>query len=253
MNKAVIGSAQLYFSTLTSTNQFANYLLSKTRPSAGTVISTAYQSVGEGQFGRSWFGSKGTNLYLSVILYPQIPAEAQFKLSAFVALALRDTVGHFIDKRVTIKWPNDIYVENRKIGGILIRNSISGLLIQNTVIGIGLNVNEIEFPGDLPNPTSVNIESGHDFDLNTVMKKLLDFLNVWHQKAREMPFNILKKQYTAHLYNMGKISPFHKIETNTKLSARIHGVDDMGRLLLEIPDVGRVEAFALNQIRLITE
>jgi len=249
LDEALIGSVQLYYSTLTSTNRFAQLLLSKTRPRAGTVITTAFQSAGEGQFGRSWFGSKGTNLCLSLILYPQIPATAQFTLSAFAALALRDTVEHFIDKHVSIKWPNDIYVDDRKIGGILIQNSISGQTIQNAIIGIGLNVNETGFPSSLPNPTSLAMESGKKFDLNRVMEKLIDFLNSWHKRAEELPLKILKKQYTNHLYNLGEVCLFCIVENDRTEAARISGVDDNGRIILEFPNAEHVKAFALNQIR----
>ncbi len=260
MGEAFIGSVQLDYSTLGSTNRFAQTLLSKTRPRAGTVITTAFQSAGEGQFGRSWFGSKGTNLCASVILYPQIPATAQFTLSAFVALALRDTVAHFIDKEVSVKWPNDIYVENRKIGGILIQNSISGKSIQNTIIGIGLNVNENNFPEHLPNATSMAIEVGHKatsgsdlagspFAIDIVMKKLIESMNDWHQRARNLPLGMLKKQYINHLYKYGEICAFHNSKNDITSSARIMGVDESGRLLLEFPEVGHVEAFTMNQIR----
>lgn len=249
MDEAFIGSVHLDYSTLASTNRFAQSLLSKTRPRAGTVITTAFQSAGEGQFGRPWFGSKGTNLCLSVILYPQIPATAQFTLSAFVALALRDTVDHFIDKHISIKWPNDIYVQDRKIGGILIQNSISGQNIQHAVIGIGLNVNEISFPSSLVNATSMTLEAGHHFELHHVMNKLLGFLNEWHEHAKDLPLKLLKKQYANHLYKSGEICLFHNIEKDQTASARIMGVDDSGRLLLQYSDVGHVEAFTLNQIR----
>jgi len=249
LDEAHIGSAQLYYPVLTSTNRFAQILLSKTRPRAGTVITAAFQSAGKGQFGRSWFGSKGTNLCLSVILYPQIPATAQFTLSLFAALALRDTVDHFIDKQICVKWPNDIYVEDRKIGGILIQNSISGQTIQHAIIGIGLNVNEITFPASLPNPTSLAMESGYKFDLNNILQKLMEFLNKWHERAHNLPLEILKKQYTNHMYQLGEVCLFHVVEHDKTEEARLLGVDDSGRLLLEFSDVGLVKTFSLDQIR----
>jgi len=206
-----------------------------------------------------------------VILYPQIPASTQFTISAFVALALRDTVAHYIDKEISVKWPNDIYVENRKIGGILIQNSISAKSIENTIIGIGLNVNESSFPAHIPNPTSMAIEAGNagksgndlaahtsvldnemagsPFVIDSVMKKLLEFLNEWHQRAKNLPMEMLKKQYINNLYKYGEICAFHNNENDTISSARIMGVDESGRLLLEFTDVGHVKAYALNQIR----
>lgn len=251
LKNALIGSVQLHFVSLTSTNRFAQLLLSKTRPRAGTVISAGFQSAGEGQFGRSWFGSKGTNLCLSLILYPQIPVATQFKLSVFVALALRDTVAYFIDKPVFVKWPNDIIVDDRKISGILIQNSISGHSIQHSIIGIGLNVNETQYPESLPNATSILLQSGKKLDLAEVTSKLLEFLNAWHSRAIDLPWNTMRTQYEQHMYCLGQVCPFYFKENERTLMACIEGVDDSGRLLLAISENKRTEAYTLNQVRQI--
>ena len=163
----------------------------------------------------------------------------------------RDTTKHFIDKHISIKWPNDIYVDNRKIGGILIQNTISGRTIQNAIIGIGLNVNELSFPSSIPNPTSMAIESGKKTDLNSVKGNLLASLNEWYMRAQEIPHNIMMQQYTNHLYCLGEVCLFKQPDHDKAEPARITGVDDDGRILLKDPESGRVEAFALNQIRQI--
>ena len=103
-----------------------------------------------------------------MILYPGVDSSTQFRLNAAVALAVRATISSYTDRKVTVKWPNDIYVDDYKIGGILIQNTISGKTIQNSIVGIGLNINEIEFPDDIPNPTSLARLTGLGFSVREV-------------------------------------------------------------------------------------
>ena len=160
-----IGTVIYHFRVLDSTNTYALKLLSQIRPKAGTLISADYQTTGRGQMGRDWHSAPGLNLCLSCILYPETNAQNQFAISMAVALAVRDTVADFINQeRVKIKWPNDIYVGDKKIAGILIQTSIHGNVIIYCVAGIGLNVNETDFPAELPNPTSLKLETTETLD-----------------------------------------------------------------------------------------
>ena len=130
-----------YFEVLSSTNTYATELLAKTTPSEGTVISAGFQEAGRGQIGSSWTASAGKNLLLSVIPYPRwLAARQQFTLSQAVALAVADTISSATGKMAEVKWPNDVYLEGKKLAGILIQNSLSGTYLQNAVVGIGLNV-----------------------------------------------------------------------------------------------------------------
>ena len=186
-----------------------------------------------------------------MILYPQIPAAAQFTLSAFVALALRDTVAQYIDQQVKIKWPNDIFVKDRKIGGILIQNSISGHAIQHAIVGIGLNVNELTFPRHIPNPTSLAIECERHLNLEAVMETLMTMLNSWYIRMQQLPMPHLKLQYASHLYGVHQIRDFHLKANNEVISARINGIDDYGRILLQRAGHDKIESYSLDQIRQI--
>lgn len=127
----------------------------------GTVVVTDRQTAGRGQRGNSWEAEPGTNLTFSLLLRPQaIPAARQFELSMIVALEVAACVRRALDgaadaPRVCVKWPNDIYVGDRKIAGILIENSLSGSGIERSIAGIGLNVNQRRFLSDAPNPTSI--------------------------------------------------------------------------------------------------
>ena len=143
------------FEMLPSTNQYAQELLSKSKPVEGTVISAQNQHAGRGQIGSSWEAAPGQNLTLSIILYPQFLAiQHQFQLNQSISLGVRDFIAKYVQKPVKIKWPNDIYVNEKKIGGILIQNTLSGSSIQSTIAGIGINVNQKHFESMLEMKTS---------------------------------------------------------------------------------------------------
>ncbi|MCB0573965.1 MAG: biotin--[acetyl-CoA-carboxylase] ligase, partial [Saprospiraceae bacterium] len=181
-NTLFIGKVYHRFDQLPSTNDHAAELIAKSTPPEGTVIRAASQTAGRGQFGSRWESAAGKNLTLSVILYPDwLEAGAQFHLSMATALALHDTVYSIVQNlpdesllkagepstvyrlpstvhrppsTVKIKWPNDLYLGDRKAAGILIQNSLSGAHLQSSILGIGLNVNQPEFDPSLPNPGS---------------------------------------------------------------------------------------------------
>ena len=120
-----------------------------------TLVTADYQTAGRGQRGNSWESERGQNLLLALVARPAfLPAAAQFRLSQTIALAVADTVARYTDD-VAVKWPNDVYVGDRKICGMLIENSLKGQQMHTSTIGIGLNVNETAFPEYLPNPVSM--------------------------------------------------------------------------------------------------
>ena len=136
-----------------------NQLIKNTEVAEGTVVLAKEQTSGRGQVNNTWESSYGDNLLMSIVLYPEfLHAGNQFLLSKFVSLAIVDFLSYYLEN-VTIKWPNDIYVGNKKIAGVLIENSLRGAFISSSVVGIGLNVNQTEFSSSIPNPTSLKNES----------------------------------------------------------------------------------------------
>ena len=135
------GKMSIYLPETESTNNYAMDLISKTNPPEGTCIYTAYQSAGRGQIGRYWHSETGKNILISYILYPKdLKIADQFMLNIIASLAVRDVVDLFC-LNVKIKWPNDIYVDDKKIAGILVQSVLRNNTIKATIIGIGLNVN----------------------------------------------------------------------------------------------------------------
>ena len=146
----IIGSKLLFFENLPSTNSHAASLLRDNKVSEGAVIYTNYQSAGRGQGGNKWESEENKNLLISIVLFPSMISPAdQFLLSMAVSLGICDFLDRYISA-ISIKWPNDIYVKNDKIAGILIENSIMGDHIENTIAGIGININQEKFMSDAP-------------------------------------------------------------------------------------------------------
>lgn len=231
LRHTLIGTTYLFFPHLASTNQVAMELVSKTRPRPGTVIYTDFQTQGQGQYGRKWHGSPGHNLYMSCIISPGIPPSQQSVLSTFASLAVRDTISEFIGTNATIKWPNDVYVGNRKVCGLLIQNVMSSTEVHFSVIGVGINVNETEFPADAPNPTSLKLE-GVDTTVQEVRKRLVSHLNEWSERAAALPLGMIHRHFQKHMFRLNERSRFI-LENGDDIAGTIKGIDDSGRLLLQ--------------------
>jgi len=144
----------------------------------GDVVVTHRQTAGRGQRGNSWEAAPGMNLTFSLMLRPEgvKPAE-QFVISEIVALDVAEAVERSLAEavgsdRIKVKWPNDIYVDNRKIAGILIEHTLSGSGIDHTVAGIGLNVNQTVFESDAPNPVSLANLAHRDFPLAPILTEI---------------------------------------------------------------------------------
>ena len=132
-NTLFIGKVVIQLPKVDSTNLYAQSLVAKSKPSEGTVISTYNQRAGRGQIGRKWESEPGKNIAFSVILYPGFLAiRQQFLLNQMVSLAVLDLVAKYTEKAVKVKWPNDIYIEDGKVCGILIQNTLAGRRIQSS-------------------------------------------------------------------------------------------------------------------------
>ncbi|MBK7938970.1 MAG: biotin--[acetyl-CoA-carboxylase] ligase [Lewinellaceae bacterium] len=256
-NTLFTGKVYHRFDELPSTNDYAADLVAKSTPPEGTVVRAASQTAGRGQFGSRWESAAGQNLTLSVIFYPNwLEAGAQFYLSMAVSLALHDTVRHLStttsrppSPEIKIKWPNDLYIGDRKAGGILIQNALSGRLLQSSVVGIGLNINQLEFDAAIPNPTSTALAFGRDFDLETVSDKLLECLERRYLQLKSGRRAAVKAEYEEQLYRLGVPAHFERAD-GAEFLAVILGVGADGRLYVE-QEPGREEVFDLKEIRFL--
>lgn len=217
-----------------STNRYAAELLSKTTPSEGTCIITDFQTDGQGQIGRYWFSDKNINITASYIFYPVfLKATAQFELSIMTALAVLEVIQSIGIRNASVKWPNDIYIGDKKVAGILIQNQLQGSLIKSTIIGIGLNVNQEFFPQNIPNPTSLYLESGHFFDITTIINGLHKTLEQNYLSLKSGRFLTIRSKYLGHLYRKDEWHIFSD-SRGRRFRASIKDVATDGALVMEL-------------------
>lgn len=197
------------------------------------------QTAGIGQRGNHWEAAPGKNLTFSLVLHPTfLRADRQFKLTQALSLALCDCLKDLKDSQdLKVKWPNDIYVAGKKICGTLVSTHISTqaikqsnnqAIISSAVCGIGLNVNQTDFPDWVPNPTSLALLTGKEYELEPLLKKLLACIETRYNalKAGQDP----EQEYLACLLNI--YVPARYIYNEREIIATITGVDSHGRLLL---------------------
>lgn len=230
-----------------STNAHALSLLSKSKPPEGTVISARFQSAGRGQIGSGWESKAGKNIILSAILYPEfLLASRQFLLNQAISLALCEFVATHVPGPVRIKWPNDIYVKNRKIAGLLIQNTISRNHLKSSVAGIGINVNQAHFLTNLPNPTSFKLETGDEFDIHQLIPLLCNHLEANYLKLKSRKIVPLQQEYLRQLYRFGEPSIF-KRSNGDVFQGAISGVSDGGKL--RVSTAAGQEEFDMKEIK----
>lgn len=215
-----------------STNSYAKRIISEKTIKEGTVIISDFQSSGRGQSKSKWESKSGENLIFSIILKPGFLApEKQFILNELIALSLIDYLSELIpEQRVQIKWPNDIYVENNKIAGILIESIIKGVEIEYSTVGIGMNINQITFSDNIPNPISLKALTNREFDIDECLNNLCNKLSERYNQLKKEDFLKINSDYINSLYRFNTIAEY--IISNTILKARIIGISEYGKLIL---------------------
>ena len=171
---------------------------------------------------------------LSAIVYPEfLPTEKLFYLNIVTSLALYDYVDSRTCKHTAIKWPNDILANRKKVAGILIENSFSGSNINYSILGIGLNLNQSQFPKFPVPATSLSLETNETFDLENEWPKLLEFLNERYQQLQSLQFEKMKIDYLERLFGYRELCRFNREEK--PFIGVVEDVDDLGRLHIATP------------------
>lgn len=223
----------LHFDEINSTNVFLYDKISENNDISDMVVVADYQTAGRGMDKNRWESEAGMNLLFSIALNVNfLEAEKQFKISQAVSVAIAETLSQFVDnKQLFIKWPNDIYFGDKKLAGMLIQNTIEGRMMGVSIIGIGLNVNQIEFSKDIPNPISLKMISGRDFDLDNLLNLLVSSIKTKVESLRDKENqNEINEKYVSRSYRFGIWSDY--FYQNRVKSMIIIGFDKYGRLLL---------------------
>lgn len=246
-----VGINHHVFEELPSTNTYAISFASKNKPPHGTVITAYHQVAGRGQYGSTWNSSANENIASSIILYPKnLPANRQFDLSKAIAIAVRDVVAYYLpDRTISVKWPNDIYIDDKKVCGILIQNILSGKFINTAIVGIGININQSAFSENLPNPTSIFLEKGATINVEEARQLLFNSIEFWYQLLDNNTMTPIHQYYYQYLYRRGISSSFIVTATDEQFTGVITGVDHIGQLTIE--ENGKIRRFDFKEVRII--
>jgi len=200
-----------------------------------------YQTAGRGCGTNTWESERGKNLLFSLLIHPAVvPAVKQFRISMAISLAILDTLEQHIGD-VSIKWPNDIYWRNGKLGGILIENRLQGGCIKDCIIGVGLNVNQEQFHSDAPNPVSLKRIHGQETEREQLLSDIL-------VRFDEYLTQDLKARYLSRLYRRKGFHPY--ADKEGAFMAEIIDVEDDGHLLLR-DDNGHDRRYAFKEVQFV--
>lgn len=215
----------------------------------GDVVVAEEQTAGRGQKGNRWASEPGRNLTFSVVLTPDfLPAGEQFALLQAVSLAVADTLD---DEGIEaqIKWPNDIYADGRKIAGLLIENDVCGNNLSRSIVGIGLNVNQVSFPPELPNPTSAALYTSREHDRATLLEAFCSHLAERFRLLAQGETDVLARDYHARLFRLGAQHRF-RTPGGDPFPGTILDVGEGGELLIESPG-GKVSSFLFKEVEFL--
>lgn len=241
MTTLFIGHEIIEVQLLESTNSYLSILVNERQVQEGLIVSAKEQTAGRGQRGTLWESEPYQNLILSIALYPSfLQLKEQFLLNKIIALAVADFITDclmqtpsFIEKHeVKIKWPNDIYVNDKKIAGILIENSVRNNKIGSSIVGIGINVNQTVFRNTVANPISLKIIKNESLDLKDCIEKLCSFIEVRYLQLKAFNFSRIDCDYEKKLFRFNQWNNFKNNEGNL-FNAKIVGISKEGKLILE--------------------
>ena len=232
-----------------STNAFLKNLMLSEKQEDFTIVAANQHLQGRGQMGSKWESEAGKNLTFSVLKYfKNYHIKEQFLLNIIISLAVYNTLEKIFIPNLYVKWPNDIMSGNFKICGILIENNLKNNLIQSSIIGIGLNVNQLEFR-NLDKASSLKKIMGKTFDLDELLTSLVLNLKILFNEFESGNVMALRRQYETLLFRMNKPSTFR--DMNSKLfTGYIRGVSEAGKLVVEEED-SIFKEYAFKELELL--
>jgi BirA family biotin operon repressor/biotin-[acetyl-CoA-carboxylase] ligase len=231
-----------------STNEFLKGLSAQQDLENFTVVTAENQTKGKGQRGAVWNSEVGKNLIMSVLVRDFLTdINAIFNLNIAFSLAVIAALKKKNIPNLSIKWPNDILSANKKIGGILIENSIKSDAAILSIVGLGLNVNQTNFEG-LPKASSLSIVIGQDLDKEELLSEIMANLEKNVAESLQNPTN-LRQQYVDLIYKKEIPMPFMN-QNNKKFMGIIQGISPIGRLLVLLEDDSVVE-FDIKEVQML--
>ncbi len=250
MKTLFIGQKSICLKSVESTNSYATEMLRQISLLDGTLFYTFNQTNGRGQRANTWESEPHKNIALSVVLLPFfLNVNQQFLLTQITSLALADLMAEVIKEKhkVAIKWPNDIYINDKKVAGVLIENGIKNNQIQNSIIGVGLNVNQTQFSSTIV-ATSLQLLAGKGFDLNKLIQMFCEKLEGYYLQLKAKKFEYINQKYLSNLYQINEWKNY--FFDNETQEGKIIGVSAEGKLKLELKN-NTMRLFDLKEITFI--
>lgn len=211
------------------------------------AVYTDFQTAGRGAGSNKWHSSRGRNILTSIYFETGLDAADQFVFNLWFATATRLFLAKYVPD-ILIKWPNDMYVHNRKLAGDLTEHSVSGGGLDFTIAGIGINVNEEQFPEDIPHPTSLLLETGEHYDVDALLDEYLAVLQERRPLLSKEHEAELRDEYLSHLYRLNEQHPY--LIDGQRITCIIRDIDRFGRLMMELPD-GKREAYGFKELEYV--
>ena len=244
----IIGNLIIRLEVTDSTNNYANHQIRENVLPEGTVFLAYEQTAGRGQLKNVWESEPGQNLIFSIVLFPDfLEIRRQFMLSKVVTLGIYMALNKYVDS-LKIKWPNDIYAGNQKLGGILIENSIMNGLLKSSVVGIGLNVNQTVFYSAAPNPVSLRKLTNQHHDCEEVLFEILSGINWYYNLLHKGKEAEIDQEFIDVLYQLNE-KHYYRTEENI-FEGEIIGVNEIGQLMIRKND-GEVLVFHFKEVEFL--
>jgi BirA family biotin operon repressor/biotin-[acetyl-CoA-carboxylase] ligase len=246
-----VGQNLVTIKEVDSTNNFLKTLLSNSKPlPEGTVIMAESQYAGRGQQQNKWHSEPGKNLTFSILLNPGfLPVISQFDLNRVVSLGVFDALQPYLGDKLKIKWPNDIYYDNHKLGGILIETHVQGDRIKNAIIGIGLNINQESFLPGAANAISLKQILHKDYDLRAILSEICGHIEAYYLNLKAGKFLFVRNTYLSRLYWLNQLQRFRS--NDIVFEGIVRNVKDEG--LLVVDHEGTQREFSLKQIEFLNK
>lgn len=245
-NTKWLGKKVYYYEKTGSTNLDAKQLAEDGAPH-GTLVVAEEQTDARGRRGRSWQAPAGSNLYFSLVLRPNFPAEHASMLTLVMAVSVARAVREQCGLKAEIKWPNDIVVNKRKVCGILTEMTLEARAIGYVIVGVGINVNQKEFPEDIrETATSLSRESGNVFSREELLQRIMEFFEADYEtflKTENMA--LLMDTYNSWLVNKGV--QVKVLEPSGEYAGTAQGINENGELLVEREN-GHLEAVYAGEV-----
>jgi len=245
-----LGKNSIYLPSCHSTNDIAAEIIQTKTVFDGTIVITSDQTAGRGQRGNVWEALPDQNITVSMILKPDfLNISQQFRLNMAVSLGIYEFLCKYLSEGLAIKWPNDIYVGNRKMGGVLIENTLSGSRIVYSVIGIGININQMIFSNERAVSLKLASKKLDDFRIEKLIEQLCECIEKYYLQLKNGHSDMQKKKYLDRVFRFREIQQY--VQNSECFLGKIIDVAETGHLIMEVGK--ELKMFDFKEISFVIE